>query len=130
ILVNRYANASIKITILFSVAAAIGLINLLPVMNSVFFKNDSLNGTLSVYMLTVICVSLIMMDIALLQVKNRVKVILFALVIVVICVGLTVSSIKNVSLPNNEKIHCEISGYNDAIIYHSTNSLVSYSRRR
>lgn len=93
ILVNRYANASIKITILFSAAAAIGLLNLLPVMNSVFFKNDSLNGTLSVYMLTVICVSLIMMDIALLQVKNRVKVILFAFGI-----GVVVKAILNMVL--------------------------------
>lgn len=93
ILVNRYANASIKITILFSVAAAIGLINLLPVMNGVFFRNDSLNGTLSVYMLTVICVSLIMMDIALLQVKNRVKVILFAFGI-----GVVVKAILNMVL--------------------------------
>lgn len=38
ILINRYANASIKITVMFSVAAGIGLINLLPVMNSVFLK--------------------------------------------------------------------------------------------
>ena len=74
-------------------AAAIGLINLLPVMNSVFFKNDSLNGTLSVYMLTVICVSLIMMDIALLQVKNRVKVILFAFGI-----GVVIKAILNMVL--------------------------------
>src|SRR5699024_3687582 len=51
---NRYANASIKITILFSVSAAVGLINLLPITNHVFFKNASLNGTLSIYMLTVI----------------------------------------------------------------------------
>ena len=80
ILINRYANASIKITVMFSVAAGIGLINLLPVMNSVFFKNDSLTGTLSLYMLTVICVSLIMMDIALLQVKNQVRPVLFAFI--------------------------------------------------
>ena len=36
VLINRYANASIKITVLISVAAGIGLINLLPLMNSVF----------------------------------------------------------------------------------------------
>ncbi|NWK84894.1 polysaccharide biosynthesis protein [Staphylococcus sp. GSSP0090] len=71
--INRYANASIKITMLFSVAAGIGLINLLPIMNHVFFKNDSQTVTLAVYMLTVIFVSLIMMDIALLQVKNQVR---------------------------------------------------------
>lgn len=84
ILTNRYANASIKITVMFSVAAGVGLINLLPVMNTVFFKNDSLTGTLAIYMLTVICVSLIMMDIALLQVKQQVRVVLFAFMIGVI----------------------------------------------
>lgn len=84
ILVDRYANASIKITMMFSVAAGIGLINLLPIMNSVFFKNDSLTGTLAIYMLTVICVSLIMMDIALLQVKNQVGPVLFAFAVGVI----------------------------------------------
>jgi len=82
--VNRYANASIKITMLFSVAAGIGLINLLPIMNGVFFKNDSQTGTLSVYMLTVIFVSLIMMDIALLQVKHKVRAIMVAFLIGVI----------------------------------------------
>lgn len=82
--INRYANASVKITILFSVAAGIGLINLLPIMNSVFFKTDSQTGTLAVYMLTVIFVSLIMMDIALLQVQNQVRSILLAFLIGVI----------------------------------------------
>ncbi len=37
VLMNRYANASLKITILISTAAGIGLINLLPLMNGVFF---------------------------------------------------------------------------------------------
>lgn len=35
---NRYANASLKITILISTAAGIGLINLLPLMNGVFLR--------------------------------------------------------------------------------------------
>ncbi|MQH58682.1 polysaccharide biosynthesis protein, partial [Escherichia coli] len=61
VLMNRYANASLKITILISTAAGIGLINLLPLMNGVFFKTNDLTLTLSVYMITVICVSLIMM---------------------------------------------------------------------
>ncbi|HDE3693895.1 TPA: oligosaccharide flippase family protein [Staphylococcus aureus] len=59
VLMNRYANASLKITILISTAAGIGLINLLPLMNGVFFKTNDLTLTLSVYMITVICVSLI-----------------------------------------------------------------------
>ncbi|MCG7340201.1 polysaccharide biosynthesis protein [Staphylococcus sp. ACRSN] len=82
--INRYANASLKITLLISVAAGIGLINLLPLMNSVFFKYDSLTGTLAIYMLTVICVSLIMMDIALLQVRQRVREVLVAFLIGVV----------------------------------------------
>ena len=52
---NRYANASIKITVVISTAASIGLINLLPLMNVVFFKSNHLTLTLSVYMFTVIC---------------------------------------------------------------------------
>lgn len=35
---NRYANASLKITVTISVAAGVGLMNLLPLMNRVFFK--------------------------------------------------------------------------------------------
>lgn len=38
VLMNRYANASIKITVLISSAAGIGLINLLPLMNRVFLR--------------------------------------------------------------------------------------------
>lgn len=93
VLTNRYANASIKITILFSVSAGIGLINLMPIMNSVFFKNDSQTITLAVYMLTVICVSLIMMDIALLQVKNKVRPVLLAF-----SVGVVSKTILNIVL--------------------------------
>ncbi len=37
VLINRYANASLKITILIS-TAAIKLINLLPLMNGVFLR--------------------------------------------------------------------------------------------
>ncbi len=76
VLMNRYANASLKITILISTAAGIGLINLLPLMNGVFFKTNDLTLTLSVYMITVICVSLIMMDMALLQAQHAVRPIL------------------------------------------------------
>ena len=38
VLMNRYTNASLKITLLISVAAGIGLINILPMMNHVFSK--------------------------------------------------------------------------------------------
>ena len=88
---NRYANASLKITILISSAAGIGLINVLPLMNKVFFKTDSETVTLCVYMLTVIGVSLIMMDIALLQVLNQIKPIVIGFI-----VGLLSKAIFNI----------------------------------
>ncbi|WP_436953531.1 polysaccharide biosynthesis protein [Staphylococcus shinii] len=93
VLTNRYANASIKITILFSVSAGVGLINLMPIMNSVFFKTNSQTLTLAVYMLTVICVSLIMMDIALLQVKNKVRPVLLAF-----SIGVVSKTVLNIAL--------------------------------
>lgn len=78
---NRYANASLKITVTISVAAGVGLMNLLPLMNRVFFKNDVLTATLVIYMLTVICVSLIMINIALLEVRRQSRLILIAFAI-------------------------------------------------
>lgn len=75
---NRYADATLKITITISVAAGVGLMNLLPLMNRVFFKNDVLTATLVIYMLTVICVSLIMVNIALLEVRRQSRLILIA----------------------------------------------------
>lgn len=92
-LMNRYANASLKITILISSAAAVGLVNLLPLMNQVFFKTNSLVITLSVYMITVILVSLIMMYIALLQVFNEV-----ATVMISVGIGLIVKGLLNIML--------------------------------
>lgn len=93
VLMNRYTNASLKITLLISTAAGIGLINLLPVLNRVFFENDSETFTLAVYMLTVICVSLIMMEMSLLQVMNKEKTILISCI-----VGLIVKACLNISL--------------------------------
>lgn len=93
VLMNRYANASLKITIVISTAAGIGLINLLPLMNRVFFKTDDLTGTLSIYMLTVICVSLIMMDIALLQIHNKIRPIIIG-----ILAGLLAKLVLNIVL--------------------------------
>lgn len=75
---NRYADATLKITMTISVAAGAGLMNLLPLMNRVFFKNDVLTATLVIYMLTVICVSLIMVNIALLEVRRQSRLILIA----------------------------------------------------
>lgn len=75
---NRYTDATLKITITISVAAGVGLMNVLPLMNRVFFKNDVLTTTLVIYMLTVICVSLIMVNIALLEVRRQSRLILIA----------------------------------------------------
>lgn len=71
-------------------AAAIGLINLLPLLNTVFFKTNELVGTLSVFMLSVVFVTFIIMYTALLQVKARRSVLLIALII-----GLLFKSIGN-----------------------------------
>lgn len=101
VLMNRYANASIKITVLISSAAGFGLINLLPLMNRVFFKNDSLTGTLSIYMITVVCVSLIMMNIALLQVLNRIRPILVGIVL-----GILSKAILNIMCISHRTSHC------------------------
>ncbi|MGK8516665.1 oligosaccharide flippase family protein [Staphylococcus arlettae] len=93
ILMNRYANVSLKITMVISTAASIGLINLLPVMNRVFFENDSQTATLIVYMLTVICVSLIMMEMSLLQVVNNEKIVFIGC-----AVGMITKGILNIIL--------------------------------
>ncbi|MCQ9353596.1 polysaccharide biosynthesis protein, partial [Corynebacterium sp. 209RC1] len=78
---NSYANASLKITIVISCASGIGLMNLLPLLNAVFFKSNDLTMTLSIYMLTVIFVSLIMMYIALLEVQNHYRVVFKGIII-------------------------------------------------
>lgn len=88
---HSYANASLKITIVISSASGIGLINLMPLLNRVFFERAELTGTLSLYMLTVICVSLIMMYIALLEVHEQFRMIIKALVI-----GLVTKGVFNV----------------------------------
>ncbi|MBY7665528.1 polysaccharide biosynthesis protein [Staphylococcus agnetis] len=90
---NSYANASLKITIVISCASAIGLMNLLPLLNAVFFKSNDLTITLSIYMLTVIFVSLIMMYIALLEVQNHYRVVFIGIII-----GLVIKLLLNLIL--------------------------------
>ncbi|REH77089.1 polysaccharide biosynthesis protein [Staphylococcus felis] len=90
---NSYANASLKMTMMMSSASSIGLINLLPLLNRVFFKSDALTYTLSLYMLTVIGVSLIMMYIALLEVQHQFKTIFSALFL-----GIVSKILLNISL--------------------------------
>ncbi|MGN5883145.1 oligosaccharide flippase family protein [Staphylococcus simulans] len=96
---NRYADATLKITVTISVAAGVGLMNLLPIMNRVFFKNDVLTVTLVIYMITVICVSLIMVNIALLEVREQSRLILFAFAIgAVIKLGLNILLIPKIGI--------------------------------
>lgn len=90
---NSYANASLKITIVISCASGIGLMNLLPLLNAVFFKSNDLTMTLSIYMLTVIFVSLIMMYIALLEVQNHYRVVFKGIII-----GLVIKLLLNLIL--------------------------------
>ncbi|UXR82681.1 polysaccharide biosynthesis protein [Staphylococcus sp. IVB6214] len=77
---NSYANASLKITIVISSASGIGLMNLLPNLNRVFFESNALTATLTVYMLTVICVSMMMMYMALLEIYGYYRLIIGAVV--------------------------------------------------
>ncbi|KIX89872.1 stage V sporulation protein B [Staphylococcus microti] len=90
---NSYANASLKITIVISSASGVGLMNLLPNLNRVFFESNVLTGTLTVYMLTVICVSLMMMYMAMLEIYAR-----FRLIIGAVIVGLVSKLILNIVL--------------------------------
>ncbi|KAA1036173.1 polysaccharide biosynthesis protein [Macrococcus equipercicus] len=71
---NDYARSALKITIIFSSAAAIGLMNLIRPFNLLLFEDTRETGTLSVYMLAIIFVSLIIMYTAMLQVTEDYKV--------------------------------------------------------
>ncbi|MDO5376531.1 MAG: polysaccharide biosynthesis protein [Staphylococcus rostri] len=90
---NSYANASLKITIVISSASGIGLMNLLPNLNRVFFESNVLTATLTVYMLTVICVSLMMMYMAMLEIYAQ-----FRLIIGAVMVGLVTKLGLNILL--------------------------------
>ncbi|TDL94242.1 polysaccharide biosynthesis protein [Macrococcus brunensis] len=67
---NDYASSALKITIVFSSAASIGLLNLIKPFNLFLFKSDTEAVTLAVYMLAVIFVSLIIMFTAMLQITE------------------------------------------------------------
>lgn len=67
---NDYASSALKITIVFSSAASIGLLNLIKPLNLFLFKTETEAMTLAVYMLAVIFVSLIIMFTAMLQITE------------------------------------------------------------
>ncbi|QLK85301.1 polysaccharide biosynthesis protein [Staphylococcus sp. 17KM0847] len=90
---NNYANVSLKINLVISSASSIGLMNLLPLLNRVFFESNVLTVTLTVYMLTVIGVSLIMMYIAMLEVHHQ-----FRLIAVAFIIGLVSKFVLNMVL--------------------------------
>ncbi|MCS4487257.1 polysaccharide biosynthesis protein [Staphylococcus americanisciuri] len=102
---NSYANASLKITVVISSASSIGLMNLLPNLNRVFFESNGLTATLTVYMLTVICVSLMMMYIAMLEIHGQ-----FHLILSAVLIGLISKLLFNIILiPHIEMLGASLS---------------------
>lgn len=70
-LMNDYARSALKITIIFSSAAAVGLMNLIRPFNLLLFEDTREAAALGVYMLAIIFVSLIIMYTAMLQVTEQ-----------------------------------------------------------
>jgi len=68
---NDYARSALKITIIFSSAAAVGLMNLIRPFNLLLFEDTREAAALGVYMLAIIFVSLIIMYTAMLQVTEQ-----------------------------------------------------------
>ena len=73
-LMNDYATSALKITIVFSSAAAIGLFNLIRPFNILLFETADESLTLGIYMLAIIFVSLIMVYTAMLQIHSEYKI--------------------------------------------------------
>lgn len=90
---NSYANSALKITVVFSSAAAIGLMNLIKPFNMFLFKSVSGYETLFIYMLAIIFVSLIIMYTAMLQIFEDYRVQLWG-----VGLGLTVKIVLNLVL--------------------------------
>ncbi|TDM07228.1 polysaccharide biosynthesis protein [Macrococcus lamae] len=67
---NDYARSALKITIIFSSAAAVGLMSLIRPFNLFLFEDMRETATLAIYMLSIIFVSLIIMYTAMLQVTE------------------------------------------------------------
>lgn len=90
---NSYANSALKITIVFSSAAAIGLMNLIQPFNMFLFKSVAGYEALFIYMLAIIFVSLIIMYTAMLQIFEDYRIQLWG-----IGLGLAVKIILNLLL--------------------------------
>lgn len=93
---NSYANSALKITVVFSSAAAIGLMNLIRPFNMFLFKSVEGFDALLIYMLAIIFVSLIIMYTAMLQIFEDYKIQLLG-----IGLGILVKIILNLLLVSN-----------------------------
>lgn len=71
---NDYASSALKVTIVFSSAAAFGLLNLIRPFNLFLFKDQQEIYTLGVYMIAIIFVSLIIMYTAMLQITEEYRI--------------------------------------------------------
>ncbi|HCD19855.1 polysaccharide biosynthesis protein [Macrococcoides caseolyticum subsp. caseolyticum] len=77
---KAYADSALKITIVFSSAAAVGLMNLIRPLNLFLFETITGYEALAIYMLSVIFVSLIIMFTAMLQIYNAFRIQLVAVI--------------------------------------------------
>lgn len=86
----RQANTVIRMSLAIATAAAVGLIALMPEVNVLLFGNQEGNAMLSVYVLSIIFATLIMIDNSILQSLNQ-----FAVTIAGLVLGLLVKVLLN-----------------------------------
>ncbi|WP_089121337.1 putative polysaccharide biosynthesis protein [Secundilactobacillus pentosiphilus] len=86
----RQASTVVKMSVTITTAAAVGLIALMPEVNVLLFGNQQGNRMLSVYVLSIIFATLIMIDNSILQSLNQ-----FAVTIAGLVLGLLVKIIFN-----------------------------------
>lgn len=96
---NDYASSALKVTIVFSSAAAFGLLNLIRPFNLFLFKDQHEIYTLGIYMLAIIFVSLIIMYTAMLQITEEYRIQALA-----VCFGLTAKLGLNILLTPYEGV--------------------------
>lgn len=84
------ANAVIRMSLTIATAAAVGLIALMPEVNQLLFGNQQGNGMLSVYVLSIVFATLIMIDNSILQSLNK-----FTVTIAGLGLGLVVKLLFN-----------------------------------
>ena len=84
-----FVQLTYRVTLIFSIAAAVGLILVMPFVNVMLFETNDLSGTLSLYVLQIISFSLILTMTAILQGYGKVWMPILILVgsILVKCIG-------------------------------------------